>query len=157
MTRSARPSTCRTPTTPSRRCDRRVEELIDLLGLGAYRSKFIRELSTGTRRVVDLAGLLAHRPSVIMLDEPSSGIAQREVEALGPMLERIRRETGASLIVIEHDMPLLRSVSDRLVAMDQGAVIAVGLPDEVLEDPIVIESYLGPDETAVNRSTITSS
>jgi branched-chain amino acid transport system ATP-binding protein len=136
---------------------RRVEELIELLGLGAYRSKFIRELSTGTRRIVDLAGLLAHRPTVIMLDEPSSGIAQREVEALGPVLQRIRRETGASLVVIEHDMPLLRSVSDRLVAMDQGAVIAVGAPDAVLEDPIVIESYLGPDDTAVNRSTITSS
>ena len=139
-----------------RKVARRVEELIELLGLGAYRSKFIRELSTGTRRVVDLAGLLAHRPSVILLDEPSSGIAQREVEALGPMLQRIRRETGASLVVIEHDMPLLRSVSDRLVAMDQGAVIAVGAPDAVLDDPIVIESYLGPDETAVNRSTITS-
>ncbi|HSP03277.1 MAG TPA: ATP-binding cassette domain-containing protein, partial [Acidimicrobiales bacterium] len=135
---------------------RRVEELVELLGLGAYRSKFIRELSTGTRRVVDLAGLLAHRPSVILLDEPSSGIAQREVEALGPMLERIRRETGASLIVIEHDMPLLRSVSDRLVAMDQGAVIATGAPDAVLEDPTVIESYLGPDDTAIHRSTITS-
>ena len=135
---------------------RRVEELIELLGLGAYRSKFIRELSTGTRRVVDLAGLLAHRPSVIMLDEPSSGIAQREVEALGPLLERIRRETGASLVVIEHDMPLLRSVSDRLVAMDQGAVIATGPPDAVLEDPVVIESYLGPDDTAIHRSTITS-
>ncbi|HAS11920.1 MAG TPA: hypothetical protein DCS55_15600 [Acidimicrobiaceae bacterium] len=135
---------------------RRVEELIALLGLDAYRSKFIRELSTGTRRVVDLAGLLAHRPSVIMLDEPSSGIAQREVEALGPMLERIRRETGASLVVIEHDMPLLRSVSDRLVAMDQGAVIATGPPDAVLEDPTIIESYLGPDDTAIHRSTIAS-
>ncbi len=132
----------------------RVDELIEVLGLGAYRDKFIRELSTGTRRVVDLAGLLAHRPTVILLDEPSSGIAQREVEALAPMLPRIRDNTGASLIVIEHDMPLLRSVSDRLVAMDQGAVIATGLPDAVLADPVVVESYLGPDRTAVDRSTI---
>lgn len=132
---------------------RRVDELIELLGLGAYRTKFVSELSTGTRRVVDLAGLLAHRPSVILLDEPSSGIAQREVEALAPLLERIRTETGASLIVIEHDMPLLRTVSDRLVAMDQGAVIATGPPGAVLSHPLVVESYLGPDETAVNRST----
>lgn len=131
----------------------RVAELVELLGLGAYRSKFVSELSTGTRRIVDLAGLLAHRPSVILLDEPSSGIAQREVEALAPLLERIRTETGASLIVIEHDMPLLRQVSDRLVAMDQGAVIATGRPDAVLADPLVVESYLGPDETAVNRSS----
>jgi ABC-type branched-subunit amino acid transport system ATPase component/MFS family permease len=132
----------------------RVDELIDLLGLGAFRSKFVRELSTGSRRVVDLATLLAHRPTVILLDEPSSGIAQREVEALAPLLTRIRRETGASLVVIEHDMPLLRTVSDRLVAMDRGAVISEGTPDAVLADPLVIESYLGPDETAVNRSTI---
>ncbi len=132
----------------------RVDELVELLGLGAYRSKFISELSTGSRRVVDLAALLAHRPSVILLDEPSSGIAQREVEALGPMLERIRNQTGAALVVIEHDMPLLRSVSDRLVAMDQGAVIATGEPEAVLADPVVVESYLGPDETAINRSSV---
>jgi branched-chain amino acid transport system ATP-binding protein len=132
----------------------RVDELIELLGLGAYRSKFVRELSTGSRRVVDLAALLAHRPTVILLDEPSSGIAQREVEALAPMLTRIREQTGASLVVIEHDMPLLRSVSDRLVAMDQGAVIGEGSPDAVLSSPAVVESYLGPDAVTVNRSTI---
>jgi ABC-type branched-subunit amino acid transport system ATPase component len=132
----------------------RVDELAELLGLGTYRDKFISELSTGTRRVVDLACLLAHRPSVILLDEPSSGIAQREVEALAPMLHRIRAETGAALVVIEHDMPLLRTVSDRLVAMDQGAVIATGEPEEVLGDPVVIESYLGPDQTAINRSSV---
>lgn len=132
----------------------RVDELIEVLGLGAYRDKFIRELSTGTRRIVDLAALLAHRPTVILLDEPSSGIAQREVEALAPMLPRIRDNTGASLVVIEHDMPLLRSVSDRLIAMDQGTVIATGSPDDVLADPVVVESYLGSDATAVDRSTI---
>ncbi|HUW01454.1 MAG TPA: MFS transporter [Acidimicrobiales bacterium] len=132
----------------------RVDELVELLGLGAYRSKFISELSTGSRRIVDLAALLAHRPNVILLDEPSSGIAQKEVEALGPMLQRIRNQTGASLVVIEHDMPLLRSVSDRLVAMDQGAVIATGEPEAVLADPVVVESYLGPDETAINRSSV---
>jgi branched-chain amino acid transport system ATP-binding protein len=132
---------------------KRVNELIELLGLQAYRAKFVQELSTGSRRVVDLACLLGHRPSVILLDEPSSGIAQREVEALGPMLNRIREQTGASLIVIEHDMPLLRTVSDRLVAMDQGAVICEGRPDDVLTDPVVMESYLGPDDTAINRSS----
>ena len=121
----------------------RVDELIELLGLGQFRTKFVRELSTGSRRIVDLACLLAHRPTVILLDEPSSGIAQRETEALGPLLLRIRDETGASLVVIEHDMPLVRSVTDRLVAMDQGAVIADGPPDEVLADPQVVASYLG--------------
>jgi ABC-type branched-subunit amino acid transport system ATPase component/MFS family permease len=135
-----------------RHISRRVDELVELLGLEAFRSKFVRELSTGTRRVVDLACLLAHRPSVILLDEPSSGIAQREAEALSPMLLRIRDHTGASLVVIEHDIPLIRGVSDRLVAMDQGAVIATGAPIEVLTDPLVVESYLGTSEAAIHRS-----
>jgi branched-chain amino acid transport system ATP-binding protein len=135
-----------------RHITQRVDELVALLGLEAYRSKFVRELSTGTRRVVDLACLLAHRPSVILLDEPSSGIAQREAEALSPMLLRIRDHTGASLVVIEHDIPLIRGVSDRLVAMDQGAVIATGAPVDVLTDPLVVESYLGTSEAAIHRS-----
>jgi len=139
-----------------RKVEARVSELIDLLGLAPHRSKFVRELSTGTRRVVDLACLLAHRPSVIMLDEPSSGIAQRETEALGPMLLRIREQTGASLVVIEHDMPLVRSISDRLIAMDQGEVIAEGPPDTVLTAPQVVESYLGTSVAAIERSSIVS-
>ena len=135
-----------------RAVEARVRELVDLLGLGIHRTKFTRELSTGTKRVVGLACLLAHRPSVILLDEPSSGIAQKEVEALVPVLLRIRDETGASLVVIEHDMPLLRSVSDRMVAMDQGAVIAAGDPTEVLTAPQVVESYLGTTTDAIERS-----
>ncbi|MEZ5180190.1 MAG: ATP-binding cassette domain-containing protein, partial [Acidimicrobiales bacterium] len=98
----------------------RVDELIELLGLQAYRSKFVGELSTGSRRVVDLGCVLAHEPSVVLLDEPSSGIAQREAEALGPLLLRIRDTLSASLVVIEHDMALISSISDRLVALDQG-------------------------------------
>ena len=91
-----------------------VDDLIDLMNLGAYADKFVGELSTGTRRVVDLACTLAHRPSVLLLDEPSSGIAQRETEALGPVLLDIRDQTGAALVVIEHDMPLICGVSDEL-------------------------------------------
>ena len=133
----------------------RVAELIELLGLQPHRSKLIRELSTGTRRVVDLACLLAHRPTVILLDEPSSGIAQRESEALAPLLHRIRDDTGASLVIVEHDIPLVRSVSDRMVAMDRGAIIANGPPEEVLAHPTVIEAYLGVDATVIERSAPT--
>jgi len=130
----------------------RVDELLELMGLGQYRHAFIRELSTGTRRVVDLACQVAHRPTVILLDEPSSGIAQREVEALAPVLLRLRAEMGASLIVIEHDMPLISSISDRLLALDQGAVVTSGPPADVLEHPLVVESYLGTSSAAISRS-----
>ena len=135
----------------------RVDELIELMQLGAYRRSFVRELSTGTRRVVDLACQVGHRPTVILLDEPSSGIAQREVEALSPLLRRLRDEMGAALVVIEHDMPLVSSISDRLVALDQGRVVTIGPPAEVLSHPDVVRSYLGTDVAALSRSTPTPS
>ncbi len=130
----------------------RVEELIDLMGLGAFRDKFVHELSTGSRRIVDLACILGHQPTVLLLDEPSSGIAQREAEALGPLLLRIRDTLGASILVIEHDLPLLTSVADRMVAMELGEVIAQGDPSDVVHDPKVVASYLGTNEAAIARS-----
>ena len=130
----------------------RVEELIELLGLGAFRDKYIRELSTGSRRVVDLACVLAHGPRVLLLDEPSSGIAQREAEALGPLLLRIRAMTGASLLIIEHDIPLLTSIADRMIALDLGRVVTIGAPADVVRNPDVVASYLGESEAVVSRS-----
>lgn len=130
----------------------RVDELVELLGLGAFRDKFVRELSTGSRRIVDLACAVAHRPSVLLLDEPSSGIAQREAEALGPLLRRVRDDLGASLLVIEHDIALLHDLADRIVALDLGEVIAVGPPDRVVGDPVVVSSYLGTSVATLTRS-----
>ena len=123
-----------------------------MMGLGAFRDKFVSELSTGSRRIVDLACILAHEPDVILFDEPSSGIAQRETEALGPLLLRIRDATNASLLVIEHDMPLITSISDEILALDLGQVITRGTAQEVLNDPRVIASYLGSAADVVNRS-----
>jgi branched-chain amino acid transport system ATP-binding protein len=130
----------------------RTDELIELMGLGAFRDKFVSELSTGSRRIVDLACVLAHEPHVILFDEPSSGIAQRETEALGPLLLRIREATGASLLVIEHDMPLITSISDRLLALDTGHVVVDGAPADVVTHPQVVESYLGTSTEVIARS-----
>ncbi|HYD09253.1 MAG TPA: ATP-binding cassette domain-containing protein [Acidimicrobiales bacterium] len=131
--------------------------LVELMGLGSYEEKLTSELSTGTRRIVELACLLAADPSVIVLDEPSGGVAQRETEALGPLLQRVQAISGASILVIEHDMPLLSAICDEMVALELGGVIARGTPTEVLAHPRVIESYLGTDEAAINRSGTTPS
>ena len=129
-----------------------VGDLIELMGLGAYRDKFVSELSTGSRRIVDLAMAIAHDPLVLLLDEPSSGIAQRETEALGPLLQRIRTETGCALLVIEHDMPLITSLSDEIVALELGHVVLQDIPDLVMTDPRVVSAYLGGDLATIQRS-----
>lgn len=130
----------------------RVRELLGLLGLRDHAEKRTSELSTGMRRIVELACLLAEDPTVLLLDEPSAGVAQKETEALGPLLIRIRDHTGAALVIIEHDMPLLSGVCDTMVALELGAVIVSGTPDEVLANDRVIASYLGTDDVAINRS-----
>ena len=129
-----------------------VDMLIALMGLEAFREKLTGELSTGSRRIVELACLLAADPRVIVLDEPSGGVAQKETEALRPLLERVQQFTGASILVIDHDMPLLSSICDEMVALELGEVIATGTPAEVLAHPRVIESYLGTELAAINRS-----
>jgi len=129
-----------------------VEDLIELMNLGAFRDKFVSELSTGSRRIVDLAMAIAHDPAVLILDEPSSGIAQRETEALGPLLKRIQRETACAMLIIEHDMPLITSVSDEMIALELGAVVVRGTPQEVITNPQVIEAYLGGDIATIQRS-----
>ncbi|MHB2024948.1 MAG: ATP-binding cassette domain-containing protein [Mycobacteriales bacterium] len=132
-----------------------VDDLIELMGLGAFRDKFVAELSTGSRRIVDLAMALAHDPKVLLLDEPSSGIAQRETEALGPLLLRIREETQAAMLVVEHDMPLIASIADAIVALDVGRVLTQGPPAQVLADDRVVAAYLGQGDSAIARSGAT--
>ncbi|MGH9021742.1 MAG: ATP-binding cassette domain-containing protein, partial [Acidimicrobiia bacterium] len=130
----------------------RVEQLVELLGLVPFRDRLVSELSSGTRRVVELACALGQDPEVLLLDEPSAGVAQREVEALAPLLVRVRDITRCALVVIEHDVGLLASICEELVALDLGEVVARGVPAAVLEHPRVVESYLGSDLAAVHRS-----
>ncbi|MGO9027676.1 MAG: MFS transporter [Acidimicrobiales bacterium] len=130
----------------------RVDELIELFGLERYASRYISELSTGSRRLVDLAGVVAHRPSVVLLDEPTSGIAQREVESMTELLQRVRVQLGATLVVVEHDIAFVAGLADTLVAMDQGAVLAIGSPGAVLERTDVIEAFLGTNRVVRERS-----
>jgi ABC-type branched-subunit amino acid transport system ATPase component len=140
----------------ARRHDRKarveVGELVDFLGLGAYSDSYVSDLSTGTRRVVELAGLLALDAKVLCLDEPTAGLAQRETEAFGPLIRTVQHELSSSVLVIEHDMPLIMSISDRVYCLEAGQVIAEGPPLAVRGDPRVVASYLGTEERAIARS-----
>jgi len=114
----------------------------------------VHELSTGTRRAVDIACIMASEPSAVLLDEPSSGLAQAEAEALAPLLTTLVRETNCAMLVIEHDLPLVSSIADRLVAMDLGTTIATGAPEEVLADQRVVSSYLAATDDIIKRSDL---
>lgn len=130
----------------------RAGDIIETFGLEPWADAFIADLSTGTRRIVDLACVYALHPAVILLDEPASGIAQREVEALGEVILRLRDMAEATVLVVEHDVPLVRRIAERVMVMESGRIIADGAPEQVLELPEVIASYLGTDQAALRRS-----
>jgi ABC-type branched-subunit amino acid transport system ATPase component len=91
----------------------------------------------------------------MLLDEPTAGIAQRETEAFGPLIDQVKNELGATMILIEHDMPLVMALSDRIYCMSAGRVIAEGAPEQMRTDPAVISAYLGTDDRAISRSDTT--
>ena len=132
----------------------RVDELLDLFGLDRYAESLVSELSTGSRRLVDLAAVVAHQPSVVLLDEPSSGVAQREVEAMVGLLRTVRDRLDATMLVVEHDIAFIAELADRVVAMDRGAVLTSGPPGDVLASPLVVEAFLGSNSLVLSRSGV---
>jgi ABC-type branched-subunit amino acid transport system ATPase component len=126
-----------------RRLRRAADEILEPLGLAQYSDQLTSDLSTGVRRLLELAVIIAMGPSIVLLDEPSAGLAQAETEAMAPVLLETKRRLDCSMILIEHDMGLLRQLADRAIALDVGAVVTTGSPEDVLNHPFVIESYLG--------------
>jgi branched-chain amino acid transport system ATP-binding protein len=132
---------------------RKVEEVIELLDLQHHRDSMVAGLPYGVRKVVELARALCTEPKLLLLDEPSSGLNVEETEDMAFWIQDIQHELGITVLMVEHDMTLVSKVSDRVLAMNQGEVLATGTPREVQEHPGVIEAYLGSveDVSALRR------
>ena len=133
----------------------KVEEVIDLLDLQKVRDTLVAGLPYGVRKIVELARALCTEPKLLLLDEPSSGLNVEETDDMAFWIQDIKHELGVTVLMVEHDMTLVSKVSDRVLAMNQGEVIAMGTPREVQTHPAVIEAYLGTvdDVTSLRRAT----
>ena len=120
-----------------------VERVIELLDLQHHRESVVAGLPYGVRKVVELARALCTEPRLLLLDEPSSGLNVEETDDMAFWIDDIRRELGVTVLMVEHDMALVSRVSDRVLAMSQGEVLALGTPAEVQAHPGVVEAYLG--------------
>ena len=142
------------PRSSARERAKRSEaaDIIRYVGLDRFADEFVSNLSTGTRRVTELACQLAMGARVLLLDEPTAGLAQRETEAFGPLILQVRRELDAAVLLIEHDMSLVMQVSDRVYCLEAGRVIAEGPPEQIRHDPLVVATYLGTDVRSIQRS-----
>lgn len=129
-----------------------VDQVIDAFGLGRFRDHRTAELSTGTRRVVDLASIVLADPRLLLLDEPTAGIAQREAEAFIPLLRRIHEVADSTIVIVEHDVPLIFSLCSSVVVMELGRVAVAGSPEEVRADPKALMAYLGASDEALQAS-----
>jgi len=121
----------------------KVEQVIDLLELQHHRESLVAGLPYGVRKVVELARALCTEPKLLLLDEPSSGLNVEETDDMAFWIRDIQHELGITVLMVEHDMSLVSKVSDRVLAMNQGEMLALGTPREVQAHPGVIEAYLG--------------
>jgi branched-chain amino acid transport system ATP-binding protein len=132
----------------------KAEEVIEFLNLQHYRDSFVAGLPYGVRKVVEMARALCTEPKLLLLDEPSSGLNVEETDDMAFWIQDIQQELGITVLMVEHDMSLVSKVSDRVLAMNQGEMLAMGTPREVQTDPGVVEAYLGSiDDVSSLRRT----
>jgi branched-chain amino acid transport system ATP-binding protein len=120
-------------------------EILKKVGLAKYANEFAQNLSYGEQRTLEIARALATEPAVLLLDEPAAGMNAKETEALDKLICKIRDTEGIAILLIEHDMSLVMSISDRIFVMEYGRRIAHGTPEEIRNDPTVIKAYLGEE------------
>jgi branched-chain amino acid transport system ATP-binding protein len=122
---------------------RKVEDIIDLMEIAKYRDERIADLPYGARKNVELARALCAEPSLLLLDEPASGLNHEETDDVSFWLEDIKHDLGVTLVMVEHDMNLVGRVADRVMAVNDGRLLAIGTPDEVRNNEDVQRAYLG--------------
>lgn len=122
---------------------RKVEDVIDLMEIAQYRDQKISDLPYGARKNVELARALCSEPTLLLLDEPASGLNQEETDDVSFWLDDIKHDLGVTIIMVEHDMGLVGRVADRVMAINDGKLLSVGTPAAVRNDPAVQQAYLG--------------
>jgi len=134
-----------------RKSREKAEEIIDFLDLQAYRDQVVAGLSFGLQKIVELGRALTVEPALLLLDEPSSGMNVEETEDLANWIIDIKEELSITVLLVEHNMRLVTEVSDRVLALNFGEVIAEGSPQKVMKDPEVIKAYLGEESAFIKR------
>jgi len=134
-----------------RRDPARVRELLELVGLGAAAALHPPQLAHGDQRHLEIALALAPRPRLLLLDEPTAGMSFGETERTTALIRRINREQGVTIVIVEHDMPLILALAQRITVLDRGRVLAEGVPQEIAADARVRAAYLGRGRHAARR------
>ncbi len=143
------------PTPTARRQEAevraRAKDILHLVGIAHRMNEKAGSLSYGEQRLVGVALALATEPKMLLLDEPVSGMNASETQAFVQLLRKVRREAGVTILLVEHDMPMVMEISDRIVCLNYGRLIAEGKPDEIRNNPDVIEAYLGKSASKLER------
>jgi len=125
---------------------RKVDELIDIVDLGGKAGRIVGEMAHGDQRVVEVAVALSLRPRLLLLDEPTAGMGDHETDHMVGLIRKLHKEQGMSILFIEHDMDIVFGIAQRITVLDQGRVLASGVPDAISADPKVRAAYLGSIE-----------